>query len=68
MSQQRVHSIIDAFSDREHAAVDLLDFQKEATDRPRLYRIMYVPSRQPEDVEMCRVWSQWICQHYLGEL
>lgn len=66
MSQQQ--SLMDKFSDQERAAADLFALQKEAEDRPKLYRIMYTPPRQPEDVETCRRLSQWLCQYYLGEI
>ncbi len=68
MNQQHTRMVFDGVGDRERAAVDLLTFHQEAVDRPRLYRIMYAPRRQPEDVEMSRVYSEWICRYYMGEI
>lgn len=59
---------LDGVGDIERAAADLFASQKEAEDRPQLYRIMYTPPRQPKDVEMCGLLSQWLCRYYLGEL
>lgn len=63
-----VRAILDRFGDHERSAVDLLALQQEATDRPRLYRVAYTLPRQPEDIEMSRWLSEWLCQHYLSEL
>lgn len=62
----RRQAVFEGFGDRERAAVDLRDFQQEATDRPHLYRIMYNPPRQQVDIEMCHVLSWWLCQRYSG--
>ena len=67
-NQKQTIAVIDGLGRLEQAAVDLQTSQKEAVDRPRLYRVMHAPQRQPEDIEMCRSLSQWLCRHYLGGL
>ena len=66
-NKKHQQTVLDNLRYQEQAAVDLLASQKEATDRPRLYRVMNIPTRQPEDVEMARRLSRWLCRYYSGE-
>ena len=65
--QWQVRAVLEGLVDQERAVADLCSFQKEVADR-RLYRIMYSPRRQPIDVEMCHIYSWWLCQYYRGEI
>jgi hypothetical protein len=56
--------LIDSLRDRERAAAELYALQVESAERPRLYRLMYVPPRQRQDVEMSCWLSRWLCEYF----
>lgn len=56
--------ILSGFADLNHAAADLRAERREQLDRPRLYRVLTIPARQPADVIMCHRLSAWLCQYY----